>query len=148
MRISDWSSDVCSSDLRARCRCAVQHPGFGNHAEEDRRFACRCARRRPADAHDVRRAVRMWRASNRSSLRAGVGCARLLWSSVQAATTTGRIEENTMSVSRFLRARLCLALFALAAASGAHAAAGGFLTPEFLLNTDHRSEEHTSELPS
>src|SRR3546814_11576391 len=93
-----------AEQARARCRGAVQHPGFGNHAEEDRRFACRCARRRPADAHDVRRAVRMWRASNRSSLRAGVGCARLLWSSVQAATTTGRIEENTMSVTRFLRA--------------------------------------------
>src|SRR3546814_13943902 len=83
----------------------------------------------------------MWRASNRSSLRAGVGCARLLWSSVQAATTTGRIEENTMSVSRFLRARLCLALFALAAASAAHAAPGDFLTPEFLLNPDHSGHQ-------
>src|SRR3546814_18046823 len=89
----------------------------------------------------------MWRAANRSSLRAGVGCARLLWSSVQAATTTGRIEENTMSVSRFLRARLCLALFALAAASGAHAAPGDFLTPEFLLNPDH-SGNPSSDLAS
>src|SRR3546814_4849994 len=45
MRISDWSSDVCSSDLRnpavlrlafdrivARCRVRFGHPGGGQHA--------------------------------------------------------------------------------------------------------------------
>src|SRR3546814_18196893 len=48
-----------------------------------------------------------------------------------------------MSVSRFLRARLCLALFALAAASGAHAAPGDFLTPEFLLNPDHSGNQYS-----
>src|SRR3546814_17653832 len=48
-----------------------------------------------------------------------------------------------MSVSRFLRARLCLALFALAAASGAHAAPGDFLTPEFLLNPDHSGNPYS-----
>src|SRR3546814_487584 len=48
-----------------------------------------------------------------------------------------------MSVSRFLRARLCLALFAMAAASGAHAAPGDFLTPEFLLNPDHSGNQYS-----
>src|SRR3546814_4508419 len=38
MRISDWSSDVCSSDLRSDCRAlGVVEPAFG--ADQDRRRA-------------------------------------------------------------------------------------------------------------
>src|SRR3546814_2074481 len=41
MRISDWSSDVCSSDLAAeeealRSRHADEHDDEGDHVEEDR----------------------------------------------------------------------------------------------------------------
>src|SRR3546814_15511083 len=41
MRISDWSSDVCSSDLAAeeealRLRHADEHDDEGDHVEEDR----------------------------------------------------------------------------------------------------------------
>src|SRR3546814_11066738 len=33
MRISDWSSDVCSSDLRTASACGVSHPhGHARHA--------------------------------------------------------------------------------------------------------------------
>src|SRR3546814_4232132 len=45
MRISDWSSDVCSSDLRARRR--------GRAAERLWLFGCRQARARPARNHAV-----------------------------------------------------------------------------------------------
>src|SRR3546814_2115452 len=32
MRISDWSSDVCSSDLQAKCRRLPVHPIDAHHA--------------------------------------------------------------------------------------------------------------------
>src|SRR3546814_18641268 len=35
MRISDWSSDVCSSDLHAEARCALVERGQ-THLEQDR----------------------------------------------------------------------------------------------------------------
>src|SRR3546814_17053485 len=35
MRISDWSSDVCSSDLDEACE---RHHGDGNHSKNDRRI--------------------------------------------------------------------------------------------------------------
>src|SRR3546814_12000462 len=31
MRISDWSSDVCSSDLLLLCRCLMRRSGLGLH---------------------------------------------------------------------------------------------------------------------
>src|SRR3546814_5920062 len=56
MRISDWSSDVCSSDLAARCRRALsgrseiaewRHQGrAARHTEESRRvFRCQAQAR-------------------------------------------------------------------------------------------------------
>src|SRR3546814_8809709 len=45
MRISDWSSDVCSSDLRGRSR---QHRRPADGRAEDRHFrSCRPYRHRP-----------------------------------------------------------------------------------------------------
>src|SRR3546814_4611845 len=51
MRISDWSSDVCSSDLRARDR-RLPHPDDQRGGARDRRDARRlCRRRSRADPH-------------------------------------------------------------------------------------------------
>src|SRR3546814_17246518 len=45
MRMSDWSSDVCSSDLRARSSRAVRcRPG--DRSSRQRNCACRCAAQR------------------------------------------------------------------------------------------------------
>src|SRR3546814_18879228 len=50
MRISDWSSDVCSSDLEARKRLAVHKIGFGHAVEvsdPQSRHACDVGREIP-----------------------------------------------------------------------------------------------------
>src|SRR3546814_3469105 len=62
MRISDWSSDVCSSDLDARSTLAFFEAYFSNfiegtefEVEEAAAIVFRQAipRERPADAHDI-----------------------------------------------------------------------------------------------
>src|SRR3546814_12179154 len=46
MRISDWSSDVCSSDLDAECTLAVGGQGFGIENDGVHRGGRRLDRRR------------------------------------------------------------------------------------------------------
>src|SRR3546814_20481790 len=50
LRISDWSSDVCSSDLSIRLRCVAGLDGGTSHATCSLaacRRCCRCARAAP-----------------------------------------------------------------------------------------------------
>src|SRR3546814_21153245 len=63
MRISDWSSDVCSSDLRSRERDAAMAQFVRTHCERgdravDRRLADPAGAREPfAQPHDPREGV-------------------------------------------------------------------------------------------
>src|SRR3546814_16791482 len=56
MRISDWSSDVCSSDLRDDGLSAriLTHRGLREHGEVERRFDARYGAVRPDRAGRVR----------------------------------------------------------------------------------------------
>src|SRR3546814_9759346 len=56
MRISDWSSDVCSSDLARSCRADVRQGGHadGGARRLQRDPACRAARGRRVGLHAPR----------------------------------------------------------------------------------------------
>src|SRR3546814_5680420 len=66
MRISDWSSDVCSSDLSARRKAAVRQPRPASHG--DRRPSSGACRRRGAAARLVAAQARWPRAKGRNPL--------------------------------------------------------------------------------
>src|SRR3546814_7134754 len=60
MRISDWSSDVCSSDLRGQANPPMPHVqlsfrGFGSHIANSRRRGCQPRARKSAMRRRERR---------------------------------------------------------------------------------------------
>src|SRR3546814_6019090 len=101
MRISDWSSDVCSSDLRrARALPAAWHPG-GSHQELRRRGDLRQDRggavARPAGGDD--RAADTLRRRNRPLGRGSPGVDR----SATVISRPLRSEEHTSELQSLMR---------------------------------------------
>src|SRR3546814_3054112 len=72
MRISDWSSDVCSSDLRFE---HLARPAKGRLAKGGETLACPVAQRREARVHVGRRAAPMILAADDQQV--GFGIERL-----------------------------------------------------------------------
>src|SRR3546814_2310818 len=108
VRISDWSSDVCSSDLshhrcRRRYRLRARH-----HREARRPRSARQSRSRPADAagRDRRRLLESFQpAAGRLDLRAGNPS---IWGNLVMTTTHieylfDRSEENTSELQSLMR---------------------------------------------
>src|SRR3546814_9515462 len=125
MRISDWSSDVCSSDLPRDVGAEARFQGFEIHPAC---LGCRNVLDREA----------------REGRGRGIGAVRAFWDEDHSAVLAARFERRLDAENA--------AEFAMRARLGRHrdAVHTGELDQPFGELVDHRirSEEHTSELQS
>src|SRR3546814_2690418 len=95
MRISDWSSDVCSSDLAARR--LHRHPSSGNaHVPGSSRCLGAHSPTRASDADAGGACQHSWRPTFDD-------CSRLLCTSAQRADPQPRSEEHTSELQSLMR---------------------------------------------
>src|SRR3546814_18002569 len=90
MRISDWSSDVCSSDLRLYQRLPHRPPVAGRQAVRDRR---RHQRNQRSEERRVGKSV---------SVRVDLGGRRIIKKKKQTRTTTNHQSKHNMHSSATL----------------------------------------------